>query len=253
MRVATVIAAFAGWLLAGGFAAQATHLRTNPSIAAHADGLRKTRAERVDTVGRAALSDVVVLSDIAAQQTQTPAPQQPRGQMPALGRPTQSGDELPLFDFNYFIGTWNFEGVVPDSPLGTGGPVNGTTTYTLVDGHFYQAETTATGPDGKYTVKERIAYQRDQKSVARQVTDSRGFSYLQVAPVGADLGGFYYMYFESEPFTVKGQTIRLKDSLRLVSPGAYRVTSTIAVDGGRFTNFGNPWWRKAGIADGQPR
>lgn len=245
MRVATIIAAFAGWLLAGGLATQATHLHATTAAAPHAERARHIRAERVTIVDREAPSDV------AAQQT--PSPQQPRGQMPALGRPTQVGDELPLFDFNYFIGTWNFEGVVPDSPLGTGGPVSGKTTYKLVDGSFYEAETIATGPDGAFTIKERLAYQRDQKSVARHVTDSRGFSYLQVAPVGADLGGFYYMYFESEPFTVKGQTIRLKDSLRLVSPGAYRVTSTISVDGGRFTNFGNPWWRKDGISAAQPR
>jgi hypothetical protein len=76
------------------------------------------------------------------------------------------------------------------------------------------------------------------------VTDSRGFSYTQRAPVGADLGGLYYIYFESDPFTAGGRTVRLKDSLRLVSPANFRVTSTISVDGERYTNLGNPWWRK---------
>src|SRR5688500_11268549 len=36
--------------------------------------------------------------------------QVPKGQMPALGRPKETGDTVPLFDFdNYFLGKWTFE------------------------------------------------------------------------------------------------------------------------------------------------
>lgn len=172
----------------------------------------------------------------------------PRGQMPTLGRPTQAGDELPIFDFDaYFLGTWTFEGVVPDSPLGSGGAVSGKAVYAKVGDGQYEATIDVTGPDRPFTIKERIAYQKAQKSMTRHVVDSRGFTYTQKAPVGADLGGFYYIYFESEPFTAGGRSVRLKDSLRLVSPGNFRVTSTLSVDGGRYTNLGNPWWRKQGL------
>ena len=32
--------------------------------------------------------------------------------------------------------------------------------------------------------------------------------------------------------------------MRLVSPVNYKVTETISIDGGRFINYGNPWWQK---------
>ncbi len=167
--------------------------------------------------------------------------------MPALGRPTEASDTVPLFDFDeYFLGAkWTFEWLVPEGPLGPAGTITGTTTYTKADGKFYLARTDATGPGGRFTVTERIAYQKDNKTITRHVTNSRGYSYLQTAVVGGDLGGFYNMHFESEPFTFNGKSIRVRDSMRLVSPVNYKVATTISVDGGRFTNYGNPWWQKA--------
>jgi hypothetical protein len=52
------------------------------------------------------------------------------------------------------------------------------------------------------------------------------------------------LLYESAPFTVGGKTIRVKNTLRLMSPLSYRVASSISVDGGPFTNLGNPWWQK---------
>jgi hypothetical protein len=186
---------------------------------------------------------------VAQQQASAPAaPQTPKGQMPELGRPTESTDKVPLFNFDeYFLGgKWTFEWLVPESPLGPAGTITGTTSYTASgeDGKFYQARTEATGPGGKFTITERIAYQKENKTITRYVSDSRGYSYLQTAVVGGDLGGFYNMYFESEPFTFKGKSIRIRDAYRLVSPVNYRVATTISIDGARFTNYGNPWWRK---------
>jgi len=200
---------------------------------------------RFSAYGLAAVVTAAAFSDSHAG-AQAPAPgTQPRGQMPALGRPTQAGDPLPLLDFDaYFLGTWAFEGVVPDSPLGLGGSMNGRAVFTKIGDGQYEASIDVQGAEGPFTIKERIDYRKDEKTMSRQVTDSRGFSYTQRAPVGADLGGFYYIYFESEPFTAGGHTVRLKDALRLVSPANFRVTSTISVDGGRYTNLGNPWWKK---------
>jgi hypothetical protein len=56
------------------------------------------------------------------------------------------------------------------------------------------------------------------------------------------------MYFESEPFTYKGRTLRLKENWRLTSPLNYKVSITLSTDGGRFLNYGNPWWQKADSA-----
>jgi hypothetical protein len=179
-----------------------------------------------------------------AQPPQTPAP---KGQMPVLGRPTESTDEVPVFNFDeYFPGAWDFEWNVPESPLGPAGPLSGTTTYVKTGALTYEASTTAEGPAGAFTVKEQIEYQRDAKTITKQVTDSRGFSYRTTATVAGDLGGIYNLLFESEPFVVQGRTVRLKEAVRTMSPFNYRVSTMLSVDEGPFANFGTPWWRKQG-------
>ena len=183
---------------------------------------------------------VAIGATLTAQQ-----PQLPKGQMPELGRPTKVGDELPVFNFDeYFLGKWTFEWDVPEGALGPSGRIAGTTVYKAVDGRFYEAVTDATGPGGAFTLRELIAYHQEYKALARQVADSRGFSFLQIGTIGGDLGGFFNIYLESSPFTYHGKTLRLKHAMRLLSPFNYKVATTLSVDGGPFRNYGNPWWRK---------
>ena len=91
---------------------------------------------------------------------------------------------------------------------------------------------------------ETITYEKEQKRMSRHVADSRGFAFDETATVGSDLGGFYNILFESAPFKAGGHTVRIKHTMRLNAPLAYRVSTTVSVDDGPFTNFGNPWWRK---------
>ena len=171
--------------------------------------------------------------------------QQPASQIPTVGRPTNSSDTLPLFDFErYFTGRWTFEWDVPESPLGAAGTIKGTTTYSKLADNFYQAITEATGPAGALKINETFAYRRENKTLARMVTDSRGFSYIQIGTIGGDLGGYYSVFFESAPFDVKGETISLRTTMRLLSPVNYKVESRISVDRGPAMNFGSPWWQK---------
>jgi len=165
--------------------------------------------------------------------------------MPDLGRTTKADDEVPLFNFDeYFNGKWTFEWEVPDSILGPAGQITGTTVYKPVDGRFYEADTEATGPGGPFKIKELIAYYRENKTLARYVSDSRGLSYMQVGRIGGDLGGYFNIYYEGSPVTFKGQSIRIKSAMHLLSPLNYKVETTVSIDGGRFTSFGSPWWRK---------
>jgi hypothetical protein len=169
----------------------------------------------------------------------------PKGQMPILGRATDSTDKVPLFDFDaYFLGKWTFEWSMPESPLGPAGPYSGTTVVSKINDIYYEALTDGEGPNGAFKVREVIAYHKENKTLARHVTDSRGFSYLQFGPVGGDLGGIYNVHFESAPFTVNGKSVRVRNTMHLLSPLNYRVASSISVDGGPFTNLGTPWWRK---------
>lgn len=174
------------------------------------------------------------------------AADQIRGQAPDRGRPTQHADEQPPLDFTaYFTGApWTFEWDVPEGPLGSAGRITGTTTYQPLAGKFYQAKTEAEGPDGKFTITEVIGYEKNNKAISRHVVDSRGFTFDELASVGSDLGGFYNILFESAPFTAGGHTVRIRHTMRLNAPLAYRVATSVSVDDGPFTNYGNPWWRK---------
>lgn len=184
------------------------------------------------------LSLLALVSALTSQQL-------PRSQMPDLGRTTKADDEVPLFNFDeYFNGKWTFEWEVPDSILGPAGQITGTTVYKPVDGRFYEADTEATGPGGPFKIKELIAYYRENKTLARYVSDSRGLSYMQVGRIGGDLGGYFNIYYEGSPVTFKGQSIRIKSAMHLLSPLNYKVETTVSIDGGRFTSFGSPWWRK---------
>ena len=165
--------------------------------------------------------------------------------MPDLGRPTKVTDEQPLFSFDdYFVGKWTFEWEVPDGVLGAAGTIKGSTVYKHVEGPFYEAATTATGPNGAFTVKETLAYRKEGKTAARWVTDSRGYSYQQLASVGGDLGGYFNLYYEGTPFTLKGKAIRIKNALRLTSPLRYRNAVTVSTDGGPYINYGSAWFVK---------
>jgi hypothetical protein len=183
---------------------------------------------------------------IIAATSSMDAQEVPKGQMPILGRPTEGTDKVPLLDFEaYFLGKWTFEWAMPESPLGPAGPYTGTTTVSKLNDTFYEALTEGEGPGGPFKIREVIAYSKDNKTLAREVTDSRGYTYLQFGPVGGDLGGIYNIHFESAPFVANGKSVRVRNVLHLLSPLNYRVASTISVDGGPFTNLGTPWWRKA--------
>lgn len=187
----------------------------------------------------------LILSTSLLAQTPPTQPPKPRGQMPDLGRTTQSDDTVPLFDFDlYFPGKWTFEWDVPESAIGPAGRIEGAVVYKKIGDGMYEAVTTATGPAGPFTIKEKITYQREKKTVSREVTDSRGYSYTQHATIGGDLGGFYNIFFESTPFKAGGKTVRIKHNIRTGSPLAYRVAALVSTDGGPYINYGNPWFRK---------
>jgi hypothetical protein len=174
------------------------------------------------------------------------APQeQLKSQVPTLGRPTKPDDPAPLLDFwLYFKGAWNVTWDYPEGPLGPADVLSGTTVYTQKSPTTFEAVTKAEHSGGAVTITEVFEYDREGHALIRTVTDSRGFSYTQKGTVNGDLGGQFTIRLESAPFTVKGQTVRLNSVMRLLSPLNYRTQYTLSVDGGPFTNYGNPWWRK---------
>lgn len=181
-----------------------------------------------------------------APAQEKPKMELPRGQMPDLGRPTKKDDALPVFNAEiYFVGKWNFEWDVPETPLGPAGRVTGTEVYKPgVDGRFYESTIEGTDADGKPFKKTAVLnYVPSAKAFSRLETGP-GYQMLSAGPIGGDLGGYYTIYYESAPFQIKGHTVRMKTTTKLLSPVNYKVTATVSIDGGPFISYGNPWWRK---------
>ncbi len=165
----------------------------------------------------------------------------PKGLMPNLGRPTKPDDIVPLLDFDaYFLGTWTFTADAPDSVLGPGGESSGTVTYRKLADGFYEAVTAGKSEAGAFTVTESIAYHRDQKMAFRHVTDSRGYSYTQMAEVGGNIGGDYRLFFKSAPFSYKGKQVRLNHTVYLAAPLTFRIDVEVAEGPGEFVHL-SPW------------
>ena len=109
----------------------------------------------------------------------------------------------------FHSGAWNVTWDYPESALGPADVTSGTTTYTQKGPATFEAVSALENGAGTYTVTETFDYQRDAKTLTRRVVDSRGFTYTQKGTVNGDLGGQFTIRLDGEPFTVKGQTVRL--------------------------------------------
>ena len=168
----------------------------------------------------------------------------------ALWRPTVGvegeGDDQSPFNPHSLIGTWEIEGVLPESPFGEAGEFLGTETIRHVDGCVYESTIEATLADAPFTVTTLLTYDRRAKYMVRLEDDSRGFQLLKTGRVGGDPGGYYSHHWDAPPITRDGKQVRLKGRTFLASPYNHRLRMQISVDGQPFTNFGTVWWRRQG-------
>lgn len=182
---------------------------------------------------------------------QTPQQEERQQKEPQPGA-TQGGvlttetDAQPKFNMDYFVGVWNFESSVSESPLGPGGPMSGSETIRNVwDGRFWDITIKGEGPDGPFTGKGLIIYQDSfagQSYTRYELT--RGVALLRSGNLGCDLGGACNLHFETPPFEHNGSRIQLRGRYYLTSPFAYRVTTEISVDRSEYRNWGTVWYTK---------
>lgn len=152
---------------------------------------------------------------------------------------------MPPPDMDYFLGTWSFDWNVPESPLGPAGKIKGTEIYKkMAAGNSYESEIVGEGPAGEFKGQATTVYSEKEKKVTRTETGIFGVSIKKSGPIGGDLGGYYTIFWESEPIKKDGKTIKLKGKTLMLSPAHYRVQIQISVDDGPYTNFGNPWFTK---------
>jgi hypothetical protein len=164
-------------------------------------------------------------------------------QQPA--RPTDPSDPMPPPNLDYFIGAWSFEWNVPESPLGPGGKITGTETYKKSSsGTVYESVIEGDWAQGKFKGKATTTYNEKEKLVIRSETGLFGVTLEKRGPIGGDLGGYYTIFWETQPIKKDGKVVKLKGKTLMLSPANYRLQVQISVDGGAYTNFGNPWFRK---------
>lgn len=153
--------------------------------------------------------------------------------------------DTPPPDMDYFLGTWSFEWNMPDSPLGPGGKIKGTETYSkIMNGAAYESQTDGEGPEGRLQIRAITSYDKARKQVSRYEVYSDGLSILKTGPIGGDLGGYYTVYWEATPINKDGHVIKLKGKTLMRSPASYRVEVQISTDGSPYTSLGNPWFQK---------
>ncbi|MCI0487568.1 MAG: hypothetical protein L0229_13330 [Blastocatellia bacterium] len=171
---------------------------------------------------------------------------QPLFQEPAEqpSRPTDPSDPMPPPDMDYFIGTWSFDWNVPESPLGPAGKFKGMETYRKTSDGSYESEIAGEGPEGAFKGRATTVYDEKKRMVTRSETGLFGVEMKKTGPIGGDLGGYYTIFWETEPIKKDGKTVKLKGKTLMLSPAHYRLQIQISVDGGPYTNFGNPWFRK---------
>lgn len=152
---------------------------------------------------------------------------------------------MPPPDLDYFVGAWSFEWNVPESPLGPAGKIIGIETYKrILDGAAYESVIEGEGPGGPFQARAITSHHKEEKTVSRFEIDSAGVAWMKTGPIGGDLGGYYTIFWETTPIKKNGKTVKLKGKTLMLSPAHYRLQVQISVDGGPFTNYGNPWFRK---------
>ena len=168
----------------------------------------------------------------------------------ALRRPTlgvegdNEGDDPAPFDPHYFVGRWEVEGVLPDSPLAQSSEFVGTETVRHVEGCTYASTIEASTFDGDVTVESVLVYDRRMKYMVRLEEDSRGFDLLKVGRVGGDPGGYFSHHWEAAPIERQGGRVRLAGRTFMLSPFHYDVRMRMSVDGEPFVNYGTLRWRR---------
>ena len=179
----------------------------------------------------------------AAAARRPPQPSSPRARCPRWAGPRKPDDPAPLLDFfAYFKGAWNVTWDYPESPLGPADVLTGTTTFTAegTERRSRRGPRPRTPPASSRSPRSSSTRAR-RKTITRTVTDSRGFSFTQSGTVAGDLGGQFTIRLDGAPVHAPRATrVRVNSVMRLLSPLNYRTQTTISVDGGPFTNFGNP-------------
>lgn len=167
---------------------------------------------------------------------------------PATGSPPQQQrvrQEVPQpvqpQSLSYFIGQWTFKWIGRESPLGPGGPKEGTITYTpIIEGRFLESRTAGKSDAGKYAESALIGYHVDKKLLALSEKRMNGVEIFSMGDWTSPIS----IRFDVAPLKIKGQTMLLKRTISVVAAHSYTVTEDFSLDGEPFQRLGNGTFTK---------
>jgi hypothetical protein len=142
------------------------------------------------------------------------------------------------------VGTWSFTWTGRESAL-TAGPRTGTATYTRV-GTSSVVEARIEGKSeaaGAYQETATLTWQEAQKAVTLQERLSMGGGITLVST--GDWSTPIAIHLESAPVVVKGQSLRLRRTIGIVSALSFTVNEELSTDGGPFVRLGGGVFKKA--------
>jgi len=159
----------------------------------------------------------------------TPPPSQGAGRRESPPQPQQK--QSP----DYFVGTWTFEWLGRESSL-TAGPRSGMVTFSRKTEAVLTFKSESLTDSGR-AVNESgsMSWNAADKTLAWVETLTDGTSVTGTGNWSSPLA----IRYESQPLTLKGQTLRLRRTYSVISAQSFRVAEELSIDGGPFQRLGS--------------
>ena len=164
--------------------------------------------------------------------TATVSPAQPggQGQRPQVPQPQQKPS------LNYFAGQWSFKWVGRESPLGPGGPREGSVTFKPdAEGKTLEGRMEAKTEEGALSNTMTVGWDEATKTLTFSERMSNG---VQITSKG-DWSSPISIRCSVEPIKVKGHTVMLKRTISIIAAHSFSITEELSEDGGPFIRLGN--------------
>jgi len=181
------------------------------------------------------VSDNPVVADAGGPRPQGGGPQGGQ-QRPQVPQPQQKPS------LNYFAGQWTFKWVGRESPLGPGGPREGTVTFKPdSSGKTLEGRMDAKTEEGALSNTMIVGWDESTKTLSFSERMSNG---IQITSKG-DWSSPISIRCTVEPIKVKGHTLALKRTISIIAAHSFSITEELSEDGGPFIRLGNALFTRA--------
>jgi hypothetical protein len=130
----------------------------------------------------------------------------------------------------YFLGQWDYQGEVKDSPLGPGGKNSGTETCEWFAGGFHLVcRTKGTGPKGASTSQGIMGYDMGRKAYTYHAISNHGDNIF----VRGNVSGKVWTW--TDEMTIEGKPVKVRATVTEESATSYSFKLEVSAGGGPMT------------------